>query len=482
MNGFSDDHILRLFKTRIHSFKHITYDGEQWTYELLEAYHQYFSRFLKLNGNKLDNVVFPKLETSFFSQDIFNSVSGELIFSNCLFLDGAYFQGLTIENIQFENCMFEGSLSFDACEITKIEIKSSIFSEYLSVFGRSTIKSLSIDYCKVFGSISFKGTYFEEKFNLSNTSIANSISFEKTKFITEEESLITGIRDLDLEKMDYEWFSKIKEIENQYRYIKEKRNNTIFDFAYSIKKEDLLTFIFKSPSFTDEEKIEYEEKVGYYLNPPLKTHKPVISFENTIVIKPLTFYWLNLENFSFPGSSIEEIIFSNCDWNIKNRLILGNEKHIEIENQYRQLKRIFTKKQDWEMSGLAYISEMEMRKKRLGYEVDDGKRYLSKDALEYLIYSFYSFFGGYTQNFARPLFFFLLFTFILFPSIYFLSEPNSSEVFNLLESFEKSISNAFPFIESEYQTENWWLKTLQIIFSSTLLAFIILGLRKRFKQ
>ena len=109
-------------------------------------------------------------------------------------------------------------------------------------------------------------------------------------------------------------------------------------------------------------------------------------------------------------------------------------------------------------------------------------RYFTKKSLEYAVYYTYCFLGGYAQNFARPLSIFLISTFIGFPLIYFFTEVSSVGMFNLPEAFRKSISNSLPLINSGLNHQLWVLETFQIIFSSILLTFIILGLRKRFKQ
>ena len=62
-------------------------------------------------------------------------------------------------------------------------------------------------------------------------------------------------------------------------------------------------------------------------------------------------------------------------------------------------------------------------------------------------------------------------------------EPIPEDLYNLPISLKKSIANAIPIIKFDPKKYQYWsLKAFQTFFSTILLAFIILGLRKRFKQ
>ena len=200
----------------------------------------------------------------------------------------------------------------------------------------------------------------------------------------------------------------------------------------------------------------------------------------------LTFYSINLTHFHFGNSNVENLKFLNCEWNVTNRLVIAEDNiniGDQVENQYRQLKRIFNTEENWHMYSLAYISEMEVTKRKLGYFLDEYKvKYFSKYGLEYLIFQFYSNFGSYAQNYIRPLTIYILSTILIFPILYMFLEVNEFNVFSYPESLEKSISNSLPFIKTELKYESWTLKFCQTLFSTIIFTFTILGFRNRFKQ
>jgi hypothetical protein len=163
------------------------------------------------------------------------------------------------------------------------------------------------------------------------------------------------------------------------------------------------------------------------------------------------------------------------DNKVKNR-----EDYLNLENLYRQLKKIFEGNKEWELSGKAYVSEMYIRKKRL---------WIEREYVSWLIFSFYDFFGGFTQDYIKPLKWYILFTFVIFP-LYYLNFDCSQKTWlikqlsfcDLEQAFQKSIASSFPFINTNLIYENWWIKAIQTFICGILLTFFILALRKRFKQ
>jgi len=471
---------------------------DEWDDDILKFYWSNFSRFIELTGNELKDLHFPKLDAHLLSEDTFSSKIKELKFYNCTFFDEAYFKELNLEKIEFSFCTFNTKLSFADFSLDVLLIINSSIGEGLSLFN-NYVKSFTFNSCKIFDSIYINDTVFSYEFKIDNLSIGGSISFENCYLSTEKEGILTGVTNIDINLLDFKWFSLIENIKSglQQKMSSEDINSYILSYHYALlDKKSLIDYVERELNSGRElsaNKEELIQKIGVlydlkYLNSEVSTS---IHFENVIVTEPFTLHWLSLENFGFLNSEIEKIKFSSCDWNIKNRLILASEGYkSDIENQYRQLKRMFAKEQDWEMSGYAYISEMEMRRERLGYEIDSDRqhllrfifRYFNSKALEYVVYSLYGFLGGYTQNFARPLSIFLISTFLLFPCFYLFLEPSPNGVYSLTISIQKSVANSLPLIKTDYNYQYWWLRTLQIIFSSTLLAFIVLGLRKRFKQ
>ncbi|QXP72366.1 pentapeptide repeat-containing protein [Tenacibaculum sp. AHE15PA] len=152
--------------------------------------------------------------------------------------------------------------------------------------------------------------------------------------------------------------------------------------------------------------------------------------------KSVVFREVNLKNTFFNESDITEVKFKNCIWNEeKGRIIFDNESDVtkvkfengfwdkqkrmfvrknklpfnnespykEQENLYRELKINFENSKDWELAGKAYVSEMEMRKKTFYDEfVKSIKNFRVLKAviafINYFLFNFYKYLGGYTQN------------------------------------------------------------------------------------
>ncbi|HEY9222328.1 MAG TPA: pentapeptide repeat-containing protein [Lutibacter sp.] len=228
---------------------------------------------------------------------------------------------------------------------------------------------------------------------------------------------------------------------------------------------------------------------------------PILKFENLRFTKKIQFSRINLSKVNFVNCDLTECSFSRCSWNVESgRIIFAEETKCQVflsecetiekddiiirlkdsEEHYRQIKNKFDNTKDWELSGLAYVSEMEMRKKRLLKE----RKYL-----QWSIYSFYGYFGGYTQNFIKPLKWYLFLTFLFFPLYYLIEHYFKFRMqilkmlpFNFEDALQHSLASSIPFIKSNVQYSNWWAMMAQTIFSGILLTFFVLALRKRFKQ
>ncbi|PKV50866.1 hypothetical protein ATE84_2934 [Aquimarina sp. MAR_2010_214] len=209
---------------------------------------------------------------------------------------------------------------------------------------------------------------------------------------------------------------------------------------------------------------------------------PLMSFESSPFANNVTFRQVNLTTTYFYESDIAEARFKECSWNeTYGRLVLANETlqtgdlnyFKMLEELYRQLKKNFDSNKDWELSGKAYVSEMEMRKHRLFNE----KQYFS-----WFIYWFYGFFGGYTQNFKRPIMS-LLGLIGLFSFMYYFIDHSWQW------AIQRGIYGALPKlitidIPEDCNFEGYWLiaSNIETLLGSTFLVFFILALRKRFKQ
>ncbi|MCT4698148.1 pentapeptide repeat-containing protein [Tenacibaculum haliotis] len=244
-----------------------------------------------------------------------------------------------------------------------------------------------------------------------------------------------------------------------------------------------------------------------------------LNFSKVKLPKSLVFREVNLKNTYFNESDITEVKFKNCIWNEeKGRIILYNESDVtkvkfengfwdkqkrmfvrknklpfnnespyeEQEGLYRDLKKNFENSKDWELSGKAYVSEMEMRRKTFYNKfVKKSRNFQMLKALiafvNWFLFSFYKNFGGYTQNYIRPLFFFI--------GLFLVSLFMYSDCFSLNDYCEcsfvpwkEAIDASLPFFKPSNNSEHLKWIYFQKIFSSILLTFLILGLRKRFKQ
>lgn len=484
----SNENILNFYQSDLSIFYKI--DDEEtliWNEDFLNQYWLNFSKFIELNGNEIEGLTIPKCSHSALVKGLFDLELDEIIFSNCVFLDEVYFENLKIKKVMFSSCTFDERLAFASYNFDLIEIKSSTFGKSLE-FYNCEISTVRLSFNKIFDSIYLKDSIIFKTFIMDYLSVGESINVEKCTLSPSLESEISGIQAINKNIITYKDFSIVEKHRNNFIKILNGNIKKEFFLKTIIDKDELIFYInrladselgmVKDELIRKINIIDYEYK---YI-----TYEPVIKFENLVITHPITFYSINLKNFYFRNSNIEKVIFSNCDWNITDRLVLAEEyikNGTQIENQFRQLKRIFSKDHNWSMSGLAYISEMKMTRRRLGYSIDEGKRYLSKDALEYLIYFFYEKIGGYTQNFIRPLTIFLISTFIVFPLIYVYFEPVTEIQYDFAFALKKSVSNAFPIVKLDGNKYTYWsLKAFQIIFSTILLTFIVLGLRKRFKQ
>ncbi|WP_231891907.1 MULTISPECIES: pentapeptide repeat-containing protein [Tenacibaculum] len=244
-----------------------------------------------------------------------------------------------------------------------------------------------------------------------------------------------------------------------------------------------------------------------------------LDFSKVNFPKSVVFREVNLKKTSFTEADITEVKFKNCIWNEeKGRIIFDNESDVtkvkfengfwdkqkrmfvrknklpfnnespykEQENLYRELKINFENSKDWELAGKAYVSEMEMRKKTFYDEfVKSIKNFQVLEAViafvNYFLFSFYKYLGGYTQNYIRPLFFFI--------GLFLVSLFMYSDCFSLNDYCEcsfipwkEAIDASLPFFKPSNNSEHLKWIYFQKIFSSILLTFLILGLRKRFKQ
>lgn len=413
----------------------------------------YFSSNSGFKKNvSFSNVTFE--DTAYFNRT--SEFSGDFIMNNVHLKDKLNFHGARFfGTVKIRNCTVDGDIDFVAT-----------YFKYASFYDVICKGNLDFRSAQITKAISFASTNISGVFLLDNITVEKEIYLKKSQFNDVVSLNETAIKS-DFRIVDCNFNSAFNIVESGID--KFQLLNVIFDaqfkmlkcsLGYAIVEDTIFDSIFLS-------QINFQEPELY---------PAIIGFLNIDFPNKSKFERLNLKEVTFNFCELSTIKFRNCVWNVKNRIILEEEELnlLDSENHYRQLKSGFKSVNNWELSGNAYVSEMEMRKLRLYKE----KRYVS-----WFIYWFYDKFGSYTQNFLRPFYLFLLFTFIVFPLIYFFFDTTFFLFSEVSKSYQKSVASALPFLKSDLlEDSNWWLKSFQTFFSGILLTFFILALRKRFKQ
>lgn len=430
-----------------------------------------------------NNFVFPtflkpdigKVQGNNFYEEIFGAksklIAEKVKFDHCRFQGSTVFYGNAIpthlkgyqeiifsNDLTFEHCTFDDEFSFIGTKILgNLYVGNCVFvNEFVAIMG------------VIVGTTSYSNCTFHKRF------IYQGITQKKNVHFTS--NIFNG--DSSFAKCHYnEIFSLNDNVFNH--------NSSIFENTY----HDRSTFAhltFNGKMQINSEKYLNNAFQDIYLNGKHSLFQEITSIENNRIIfrniifpNNTDFRNCDCSSFLFTDSDIVNVKFSSCDWNISDRLVVRDEIEMKeksilklrsLENLYRQLKKNFDFNKDWELSGLAYISEMEMRKLRL----QNDKKYF-----HYFIYWFYGFFGGYTQDVRKPILS-LFFVFIICSYIYFYMD------FNIINAFERGIMGSLPYLENSQKDlfPNYWvlLKNIQFIFSTIFLSFFILALRKIFKQ
>lgn len=373
---------------------------------------------------------------------------GPVYFRDCVFDDEARFQENTFKNhFGLRKCTFRGETFF-------------LDSNFLMGYYIGDNSSFANSFTLLSG-------YFGGNFSISQCNFDDRAHISRAKFSSRADIQLTSFKkDFDFFQNDF--FQGLFLVELSFY-----RNLSIQDIKMKNGTFQKLNFVGTSYLFENITLLE----------------NTVLNFNNCNFNKDVIFKDCNIQNFKFGLSNISSVKFLSCNWKIRARLFLRDEEGANIKNittlqhledKYRQLKSNFEGIKDWELAGLAYVSEMKMREKRL---------FIEKDYMSYFIYKIYDAFGGYTQNFKRPLYIFLLLTFIIFPLYYTIFEScdtiinfNNCFLIGLSEGYQKSLSASFPLVSSDLFYDNWWVKSLQSFFSLLLITFFVLALRKRFKQ
>ncbi|MFL0095487.1 pentapeptide repeat-containing protein [Tenacibaculum maritimum] len=471
---------------------------------------------IKREDYDFSDYVFPEFED--FDENIEKESSGfnfsiDLRESQTKFQKEVVFLGATfLGNVCFRDCIFQGKVDFSCVEFCwqicitdcifnkTTSFDHSIFHEGLVLTGSEFRSEMSLCHAElkehvvfednIFNKLYWPGVNFKTPAYLSDLMVNDKAIFFQNVF--EEGVYFSNIifkKNVDFSgvkstfRIQFHEVLFMKRVKFDYARIREKfliHSCSFLDKCSFIKVklekfhlEDLNKTIQKEEHdpffFTHGEDLS-DHLVEKLTKDPLP---PNLIFDSIGFDTDALFTRIDLRKVELYNCDVATIKFSRCDWNVDNkRLVLKNENnnYRDSEIHYRQLKKIFDSEKNWEYSGYSYVSEMEMRKKRLWKE----KKYT-----DWLIYKFYGFFGGYTQNYLRPLFSLFILT-VFSSAIYYFID------YNLLKAIQRGLKGAIPYLEIDTKKpfQGYWLiwKNIQLMLSGTFIAFFILALRKRFKQ
>ncbi len=336
------------------------------------------------------------------------------------------------------------------------------------------------------GEIHFQDIHFKSNVSFLCTSFLNNLSFSNVNFseltVFEHAEFLRGVTFNDSNFLGNVNFQEAKFVSSTSFW------NVFFEkqawFGESIFSEDAnfinVTFLgdtnffgvrfsgyvnFSSTKFSEalfQDFKEYSE--GCFVN---------VNFPNTVIFRRI-----DLTKTKFLQADIINVQFKECNWGNTPRIILQDEfsnqkKDINyykaLESLYRQLIKNFDSNKDWELSSKAYMSEMEMRKRR--YRLENEK----------LLFSIYWVYAqlGFAHDIKRP-FYGLLGLFIIFTGVYFFID------YNILWAMQRSIYASLPkliTIPNVSKLQDYWLipANVQSFLALVFLTFFILALRKRFR-
>lgn len=441
-----------------------------------ENFHFLGYEFPSFNGEKLKDKY-----SNYWHPEGKSSIDVEVKMDYCLFNDELNFWGINFsKEVTIIWSTFKKTLWFWNCSINILTIDHSYCVNGLEIMSCYFKDSTIIANTFFYNYLSFSDCSFKNNFLIQNNFINNNFSLYNCKYSNGNLSSIENIYRIDLTDietnlhLELEYLVDTLKFSEEYKSDYEKLTKKL-KTSYSFVK-DFLTKQKEYPNISKNINDKIIKHFKILFDRSFIQLAPYLILNSVSLPKGFAFKKINFSETKMESTYLDNVNFHECKWKInKERIILKEEKGNEEKylNVYREFKRNFDNLKNWEYSGIFYISEMEIRKKILWKE----KKYFS-----WMFYQFYYLIGGYTQNFLKPTFWFIIATFIIFPFIYYFYEPTI--INNLSNSFQKSIANAFPFLKESKNIiyQNWHLKSFQIFFSTILLTFIILGLRKRFRQ
>lgn len=431
-----------------------------------------------------ENFVFPSFSKNGLAQlsvsqnyfvEVFSNeqkiIDKPVSFINCRFLGDTYFLGEMphiipypkaninfVNNLKFENCRFDQEFRFQSQKVNGDFVISNCNFYGETVINSCTFGSrLSINYCHFNNRFLYHGNFHSKIASMGSNVFEKLVQMNLNIF---EDSFSINTAEFN-NKIGFE-----SNTYKAYSYIVDVHLN----HQSSFKNENYRNF-----SFQD---IDFSSKNHLFENISLN-NDDFLLFRNLTFPKTAIIRNSDCNKIKFLDSDPSEVKFSSCNWDLGERLVILDEKELKnydnlselknLEHLYRQLKKNFENDKDWELAGKTYVSEMLFRKLRL---------YKEKNYFSWFIYWFYDFFGGYTQNYIRPIIWFCVFTTIIFPLYYLFFECHC----NYNSIFIKSFAASIPLLKTDLQYSNWWIHSFQSIISTILMTFFILALRKRFKQ
>lgn len=484
----------RLFKVDKSNWLSETNDGHPiWDMDKVNKFWKYIE-IEKINKNDyiFNDFKFPTFsntpvlmasdtQSNFFFK-VFGSngklIKSKILFTNCTFQGDTNFLGAAPgeKTIPDNMILVENNISFTKC----------IFEKEFRIRGQHFLKNFNISDCHFHGDFhilfsSFKGlSYIHSSTFYKNFNYVLNTHFGRLDIASNTFNNLTFLG----QNTYFSNLSFSNEVNGKITF-----NTNTYKSGFSLHH----SFLNHSSFFQDEkyssanfQDIEFSNKKHSFEKIHL-SDKSTIKFRNALFPKSAIFHNCDIYKMSFTNSDVTEVKFSSCNWDSKRRLIIFDEKEKkdsiielkQLENLYRQFKKNFENFKDWELSGKAYISEMTIRKKR---------HWKEKNYLSWWIFLIYDCLGAYTQDYIRPLKWFLLLSSLVFPFYYTLFEnfnlfhlyPYAD--FSISNAFKKSFAAAIPLIKTDLIYYNWWMQSLQVILSTILLTFFVLALRKRFKQ
>jgi len=441
------------------------------------------------------------IESFFIDEDYENIKPNRLVANGCFWNNNAL---LTFPlGVTFKNTIFLGNANFSNIIFrSKSVFQNSTFEENVNFTNTLFYDEFNCSYAQFISKVSFENSFFISNVNFENSSFNEPATFDRSKFIQNVNFDSCNFKRSRFNEVKFNGVSSFFSSKFHGLCLIERsefRENTSF-LDTQFNGRTLLT----GTTFYEAVLFNYS---SIFHNSDENTHNRSSIFKNInflgtvdlsdiVLPEDFKFTQIDLRNFIFhEQQDFSDLRFIECNFAGRIRLRLKNihrgTKLIDNlnmlfsesfyknkESQYRGLKKSFETSRDWVFSGLAFRSEMEMKKRRL--LIESIRKFSLLKLFEFLIFFFYGLFSGYTQSIFKPLFFIVL---LLYFGFDFYREFYDEE-----NAMYRSISYTIPYLdlvtplvnEENLKVKNFGI--LQKILGLILIAFFILSLRKRFKQ